>query len=249
MKPSQFDTFADTILQHYKAYQLSLMGALMNAIDHFTPTHASVQHELARSIEILQSHTLSGMTVTMNGAAKLSTEEAIKNATEELSAEFVAEIADSIEEYKNELWNKIVTVMMADSAKTIRAFRDFTLNVSLLMNAGQSAFQTALMRARLSLPSGINFTIPDRAGKLWASITYVRTVSRDFIQKSYIEGSLLAISAGGHDLAKVVTQDAEHPNTDMVFSITGLTSGYPTYMDIRETVYQPNSNSVVTAHV
>ena len=92
------------------------------------------------------------------------------------------------------------------------------------------------------------FEVADAAGRMWRAEVLVPTMVRDFAYQAYLDAQLCELTDKG-DLATVIYSDSAHANHGLVFSISGLTPGYPTLADIRASIFHPNTSAKVVSYV
>lgn len=133
-----------------------------------------------------------------------------------------------------------------DRAEARTVFRRFAFDASL--RAATHGKVGGLITARLKhMPIKASFTKEDRAGRGWSAPVHVRTLVRAALLGVYVDAYLFTLLANGVNKARVVYEDAEHENHELVFSIDGSDPDLQTLEDIRATVFHPNSTAKLEA--
>ncbi len=94
--------------------------------------------------------------------------------------------------------------------------------------------------------------IVDRAGRRWNLSTYAEMVVRTKLQQAHVEGRRVELIERGLDLAVVSShgaKDACRNYEGMIISMNGLTPGYLTYNDLRNSgkIFHPNCQHTIHA--
>lgn len=100
-----------------------------------------------------------------------------------------------------------------------------------------------LLQRKLEKP---DFKAVDASGRTWNAKALMGTMVRDYGYQTAIEQQLAGMAG---DLAVVTYTDPAHANNGLVFSISGKTAGYPTFGQIRPTIFHPNATAQVTEYV
>lgn len=104
--------------------------------------------------------------------------------------------------------------------------------------------RSAMMEYRIGNSTELDFSFYDRAGRKWQSRKFTRTVWRHTLLSAYNETVMLTLADHGIARARVVHEDvkAEVHNTIISF---GANTTLPTYSEIAEVVFHPNSNAIL----
>lgn len=118
------------------------------------------------------------------------------------------------------------------------------LALEIQFNKGvKENFTTALIRACRNRVTDLRFEYVDRSGKKWSGSSYIKTVFRHLAVDLDVVKSMEVIALAGSDLARLSYLDDAHENNGLIFSISGSTSGVPSYWDLKEAgLFHPNTN-------
>ena len=124
------------------------------------------------------------------------------------------------------------------------ALKRRALDVDMLLATENISRQNAIVKA--SIAGGTpEYVSRDRAGRRHPSQRFVRQAWRQHLVLLWIETKLFTFAAHGHTQARVTHTEPDHRFNDLAFSMT--LEGTPTYHDIRDEVFHPNSRADVTA--
>lgn len=120
------------------------------------------------------------------------------------------------------------------------------------MKVGRSALGDMLTRGATgaigqlvqSRATSIEFKVSDTAGRQWYATRLVSFMAREMAYRMKLAKQIADLPT---DLASVFNPD--HDEDGLVFSATGKTPGYPTFEELRQSVFHPNSTAEVSQHV
>lgn len=90
----------------------------------------------------------------------------------------------------------------------------------------------------------LEFRAPDSAGRKWEATRLVLFLAREMAYRIKLTKQIADLP---QDLATVFNPD--HDEDGMVFSAHGDTPGYPTFAELQDSVFHPNSTAEVSQHV
>lgn len=172
---------------------------------------------------------------------------------------FVAYATNDIEEYLAEMY--------VDASNDVRSELTAKRNeiVRLIWNVSASAVATAINSTNKSkLANMLNssdgaigellkmhagqerYKVKDSSGRTWDSDTYIRLVVKNFAFQTKLIYLLSKIEG---DLVEVVYANPEHKNNGLVFSKSGVSGDHPSFNEIKETVFHPNTTAMVRRYV
>jgi hypothetical protein len=218
--------------------QIAMTGALARTLDTSNPTKPASGTKLRNELSqvVYDTHEMiAGNTFRVE-------RELVRQAYDDAGADF--QPLDGEPDGTTFSENLMVT-LGTDMTHVEKTWKRFALNVQLAQSMGLSETQ-AIIRHKYGQLSSIKFTRPDRAGKRWVSGTYSQNLVRGYLLSSYVVSYLHALTLRGIDTAVVAGLDEGHRHAGLRFSITGKTVGLPTFESIRDEVWHPNSNAIVS---
>lgn len=240
------DQTATRIEREYRAYLQQLSGIFTQIFDGMAPTVPAARSIYAARAQLSQSMFLSNLGRILDETSLSLENIAVESVNPELSAPQRDNLNTLVHEARNALVTEIALATQKDSETIARQLRQLAFNVDQHMNAKGTTYNVALMNAKIDLGGSTTFFQVDRSGRRWASTNYAKTGSRGFLVKTYIESYLYAMTAAGNDLARVDHPEEDHMHNGVVFSVSGESLGIPTYSEIRDEVWHPNSRALVS---
>ncbi len=134
--------------------------------------------------------------------------------------------------------NVIVTKNMTDM---MRRYKQTGGGLKTLLMGSAGAIGQ-LLQARLERPT---FDALDTAGRKWQAGTLVKTLARDFAYQSFIDNQAAILAEQG-DLAQVAHPDHAHHYQNMIVSLSGASTLYPSLESVRDTVFHHNARALLT---
>lgn len=241
---SLIDDATEMVGHHYRVYALGLTGALARAMDHPISNSPIVKHSFETSANHLQVALVSALTgLFRDTLAKLK-----NRALEQVNKPLIKEDLDTLDEHIRDAESsaiaRLIWVAMNDATTGRKALRQFMFDVDTRVSHGMTRMG-AIQTLRAGRVGNLKFVHPDRAGKLWHSLAYVTTTTRSAFLQTHVESHLYAISRLPQDIAKV-EHNLDHKHHGMTFSISGLSTEFPSYDSIRDEVFHPHSRALVS---
>lgn len=160
--------------------------------------------------------------------------------TDELT-EAVSELLNAIEQY---IKREIHIQIERDIAFLEESLRRTLLQVSVAARAQGTTPRMALVQYQIGNAQEIAFFFHDRRGAKWPSRKFIRGVYRHGLLAIYNETVLLTLADHGETLAEVVHVD-RHAASDGTIIAMASNSDHPTYSEIRNEVFHPNSDAIL----
>lgn len=129
-----------------------------------------------------------------------------------------------------------------DTSLLVGTLRDAALRRALKGHGVPLRASRALGTLRDETLSGVVFTVPDRAGRRWASHKAVRTLWRQKLVLAGTESALLRMAETGLDLAVVTHPDRTHEGSGRRVALTEGAAGEP-WPVVRDEVFHPNTHA------
>lgn len=163
-------------------------------------------------------------------------------ATHELTDEAGELLSDTIEYLVGQLRLQI----MRDLASLEVELRRAILELRVSSRSRGVSFRRALVERQISANGSIEFGQHDRASRKWASTKVVRLIWRHTLLSLYNETVLVLLADHGITQAQIV-----HVNPSSQFHGLRLAlhpaSDLPTYGELRDEVFHPNSDAILSA--
>jgi hypothetical protein len=195
--------------------------------------HTYLDDETARIEEVSNAVALEAQGVTL----------------QQLSNKHVLELADAVSEHVNAnneyLLREISVQIERDIAFLQKSVRSTYLHVAIAARANRIPLRTALMQYRIGNASELAFFFHDRRNQRWPSRKFIRSVWRQHLLATYNEAVLLTLSDHGVDVAQIDHSDPKSDNHGMIISVAS-NSTLPTYAEIKDVIFHPNSEAVLT---
>ncbi|WP_342234647.1 hypothetical protein [Inquilinus sp. OTU3971] len=142
------------------------------------------------------------------------------------------------------LLREVSTQIERDVTNVERVLRTVALDVDLRARSQGISDRAALIQVRANPPPEMRFYFSDRLSRKWPSQKFVRTAWRQHLLHAYNETYLLTLADHGFTEAEVRHPDSKHHFDRLRFSI--YPGGkLPSYAEIREEAFHPNSEAVV----
>jgi len=146
------------------------------------------------------------------------------------------EIGSMLLTRKNALKDQL-RVMLAENVQALARYaRCGSFGMSSLLKGSTGAIGMLMQR----MAGRIEFKTTDTSGRKWNAEKLLRVVVREFGYKTWLDYAAEQYLFGGHDLMQASGGD--------VFSLRG-TEGYPSYADVRKSVFHINSNELMVPYV
>lgn len=142
------------------------------------------------------------------------------------------------------LLEELFAQVRRDLSNMRQMLQRIVLEVSLASRSRGITERQALIEYRLGNKTEIEFAFMDRGNRKWSSRKFVRTLWRHTLLSVYNEVVMLALADHGIKNAVVdhIDPSAESHGTLIAF---GSNSDLPTYSEVRDVIFHPNSNAVL----
>lgn len=172
-------------------------------------------------------------------------QEAYLAATKDIGSE--APMDTFLDEFITQMVEQFETMLRGivdrDTNAVITTLRKVAIQSDILRRSRNLTENQARIAAREAYKGALKFGFMDRVGRSWKSETYVRTIVRHHLVITYIESYMLTALDHGIDQFKVVNADPNHRFDGLEFSFGESVRGLPTYFEIKDEVFHPNTNS------
>lgn len=125
------------------------------------------------------------------------------------------------------------------------SLRKTILHVNLAARAMRIPQRAALMQYRIGNATELKFFFHDRRGQKWPSRKFVRSVWRMNLLAIYNEAVLSTLADHGIETAFIRHRDEKSDVHGMEISMNSG-SALPTYADIRDDLFHPNADAILT---
>lgn len=142
------------------------------------------------------------------------------------------------------LFSEIATQIERDVSFLMQSLRKSALQVRLSSQSRRVSVRQALMEYKISSSVELQFFFHDRGNQKWPTRKFLRAVWRHNLLHLYNEVVLLTLADHGIDKAVVSHVDSNSEFHGLEVSIA-TNSALPTYADIRNEVFHPNSNAIL----
>lgn len=175
--------------------------------------------------------------------------EALRVTSAELATPVAVDLTDALREHladaENYLLHELSIQIERDIAFLKQSLRKALLQVSVGARAQQIPTRTALIQYRIGNTTELHFFFHDRRNQKWPSRKFVRAVWRHHLLALYNEAVLLTLADHGIDKAMIRHMNPDSHSHGMVISMSSG-SALPTYSEIRNEIFHPNSDAVLT---
>jgi hypothetical protein len=240
------DRMADEVTAQYAAFLDSVTASLARTLDGPNPEAPATRREFENSLLRPQNAFYSAFNAKVPADEQELMDDALKRTGARLSASERETLNSLVAEMRQELHYSIYAMMVRDGGIARRVLTRFAFEVDGKLLQGMSRIG-AIITSRPGKVASLKFEQVDRANRRWKSSQWVRTVTRSHLLQVHIETALYGIQKRGGDLAVVTHESVTHQHSGLVFAITGKEEQYPTYSDIRDEVWHPNSRAFVAA--
>lgn len=174
--------------------------------------------------------------------------EAHQTTIREIASIDASELPERVSEHlgvtQRYLVDEIIAQVHRDIAQIRQRLQTAALEVSLSARSRAIPERRALIEFRIGNQSDLSFTFHDRTSRRWSSKKFIRAVWRHTLLAAYNESVMLTLADHGITDAIVSTVDAQAEAAGMRISFSS-NSALPTYSEIRDTVFHPNSNAIL----
>lgn len=236
--PVMLDVAAAAIAGQYRVLLDAVAGQFARVLDSHDPTTPKARSDFRAAISRDMTAFLSGMVLSLDARTNEIKNVAVVASGVSLSVPDQESLSEYVGETLDALHETMQAILARDQVTTDRTLRKVALQVELLQAGTGISKVGALIKVKFGKVRKLAFAQEDRIGRKRASEDFVRVLVRQHLLLTYVESYLFALAKSGKDLARVVYTDERN---GLVFSITGTTGGYPSYDDIRESAFHPNS--------
>jgi hypothetical protein len=166
----------------------------------------------------------------------------VDEATGAASSELPDEIQRHLEAISQDLEHNLRLQIERDTSLLVGLLRDAALRRALRGRGASLRASRSLGALRDETLSGVVFTVPDRAGRKWASHKLVRTLWRQALVLAGTETALLRMVETRLDLAEVIHPDRAHEGSGRRVALVDGAPGEP-WMTVREVIFHPNTHA------
>jgi uncharacterized coiled-coil protein SlyX len=233
------DVAVNRFVQQQKLYQAALAGFLAQCFARhdarFGSARQYLEHSSGKAFQTLDNELVVGL--HEQGAA--AAQRGITTANRKLTKANHATLQDLALETISETIADIRNVLLRDRNTVRRLWQRFA--VELTLTAPKHGDLAAIVVGQQKMDQ-LQFRQPDRAGKMWDSGVYVRALYRQLLLSLEVESCLFVLVKAGKDLAVASWDDDRH---EVVFSISGKNTAHPSYLEIKDGLFHPNSTATV----
>lgn len=151
---------------------------------------------------------------------------------------------DTLESIYEHLLREIAIQIERDIVFLGESLRRAWLQVRLAARSKGISTRAALGEFRIGASSDLQFFFHDRGNAKWPSRKFVRAVTRHHLLNAYNEVVLTLLADHGFEIAEV---EHVNPNADSNGMQIAMSPGseLPTYAEIRNEIFHPNSDAIV----
>lgn len=142
------------------------------------------------------------------------------------------------------LTHEITIQIERDIAFLKQALRRTMLQVALAARAKDIPLRAALTQHRIGDVAELSFFFHDRRNQKWAAEKFIRAIWRQSLLSLYNETVLLVLADHGQQTAEVNHLDVKAESHGLQVAMSAA-SALPTYAEIRNEVFHPNSDAIL----
>lgn len=240
---AKLDQIADQFAEQYRGLLTSIVGHFARALDSHDPTTPKARSDFRQSILRSSVAFLDGMVGQIEAHTIEVRNDALSTVGHALSDPDLESLNEYLRDAMDDLYASLYACLHRDDTAAERELRNFAHKVNLTQAATGMSKIGALIKTKFGRVSGLNFVQVDRLGRKRASEGFVRSLVRHHLVQTHVECQMFSIAKSGNDLAQIVIDN----KPGAVISITGTTAGYPSYEEIRDEIFHPNSTATVIA--
>lgn len=174
--------------------------------------------------------------------------EAFSDTLRDLQSHDTVELTDAFYEHlldaQEHLQRELTIQLERDVVLLGQILRRTTLQVMNMARASGRTIAEALMEYRIGSNSKLQFFFHDRANQKWASRKFVRAVWRHALLSVYNEAVLSVLADHKIDRAQVRHANPKATTNGLIISM-GPNTEHPTYEEIFNEVFHPNSDALL----
>ena len=230
----------------YKSFLTGLVGTLFGIFDRPNARGPSGRSDLNSAVneQLTTRYALVSSRIEMHTSiatiAGLELGQALSgNASFSLDETQIEEIQALVGESADEVLKEFAAISSRDANRVRAAWRKFALDSYLL----QPRYGvTSNLHARQGKIGELKFKQTDSAGHSWNSALMIQTIVRLHLLRTEVEVALYVLSRAGADTITVSWPTVDGKQ-DLQFSMSGANPKIPSYIDIRESIFHPNSTA------
>lgn len=153
-------------------------------------------------------------------------------------------VSEHLEASRTYLLEEVFAQIRRDLSTMRKMGSDVVLETSLASRSRGISSRQALIEYRLGNKATLDFSFIDRGNRKWNSRKFIRTVWRHTMLSVYNETVMMTLADHGIKNAVVdhIDPNAESHGAVITF---GSNSELPTYTEVRDVIFHPNSNAVL----
>jgi hypothetical protein len=177
---------------------------------------------------------------------------ALQSALDDLTSNDSAELTEAASEHLSDaesyVERELAIQVERDIAFLRQSLRRAYLQVSLAATAQGIPTRAALIQYRIGNASELHFFFHDRGNQKWPSRKFVRALWRHHLVTLWNEITLLTLA--DHGLGEAIVDHAS-PASHSHGMIVSMSAGsaHPTYSEIRNEIFHPNSDAILKARL
>lgn len=173
---------------------------------------------------------------------------ALTATRDELIVEDSETFPDAVDEhvsaFEAHLTTELSIQIERDIAHLKQTLQRTVLSVTLASRAQRLPVKTALLQHRIGGATEPKFGFSDRRGAKWPARRYIRTIWRHDLLALYNDVVLMTLADHGIDTAQIRHTDTTSAWHGMEVAMIANTE-LPTYADVRDEAFHPNSDAVI----
>jgi len=153
--------------------------------------------------------------------------------------EYLTQLRDHLNGSGDYIRNEISIQLERDIASAAKKLKDLGLRSYILQNRLRISKKASIVQLRLSDKGELRFYFVDRQNRKWPSQKFIRTIWRAHMLDIYNEVYLYVLASHGVDTFAV-------KHTDVASKVNGQIFDLEEFEDIRDEIFHPNANAVVS---
>jgi hypothetical protein len=202
----------------------------------------------ARAYEIANSY-IEGERQAIANSFEGIVREALRATGAELGLAVASEMTDAISAHADDVRGYLLHELLVQIERDILFLKStlgrMALQVSLAARASGKTTRAALLTYQVGNQADMQFLFHDRRGNKWPSQRFVRAVTRHALITIYNETVLQVLADHGLSTAVISHLSAQADANGMKVSLLPGSS-LPVYGEIRNEVFHPNSDAIIT---
>lgn len=210
-----------------------------------TSTHAA--HFIAEALDMAQTY-LRQEVVAFDDVFEEIASDAHQTTLDEIASNdadaLTERVTDHLRAAQQYAADELLAQINRDVALMRRALQRVSLEVYAAARSRGISERQALIEYRIGNNAELDFAFHDRTNRKWSSRKFVRTLWRHSLLSVYNEVVMLTLADHGLRRARVVHLDPNAESHDSLIAFSS-SSELPTYSEIRDTIFHPNSNAIL----